>query len=242
MTVKRLSLPRAYQAINEALQNEILSGRLQPGQPLPTETELAEQFGVSRHSVREGMRALEQSGLVKRGGARRLLVTLPHHEDLAPNAKRALQMHNVSFRELWEVSMHIETCAIELALNHVDPELPERLEENVAKTEARLAKGHSIVALDVEFHNLIASAANNRVLLLSREPVSQLFYPALERLFDHPKTRDVSPHRLVKAHKQIAAAIKSRDKAKAREWVSRHMADFRRGYEFAGIDLESPAC
>jgi DNA-binding FadR family transcriptional regulator len=235
--MRRLVIPRAYQAVQQALEEEILSGKLAPGEPLPTETELATQFGVTRHTVREGMRALEQSGLVKRDAGRRLHVTLPSHEALAPKASNALLMHRVSFLELWEVAMPIEICAIELAMAHAPTGLADQLFANIVAMEQELEQGRSIVALDIEFHSLIAQAAQNRVLMLCREPVSMLFYPSLQRLFNHPKTKVSGPERLVQAHKEIAKAVAENDAALAKTWMTRHMADFRRGYEYAGLNL-----
>jgi GntR family transcriptional repressor for pyruvate dehydrogenase complex len=234
VAIAKLAIPRAYEAVQRALEEAILDGSLTPGAPLPTETDLAAQFGVARHTVREGMRALEQSGLVKRDAARRLHVTLPRYDALA-------LMQRVSFRELWEVAMHVELCAIDLAMRHADADLGARLQENIAAMEAALRCGESISRLDVAFHDIIANAAHNRVLLLSREPVSLLFYPTLERLFAHPKTRILSPRRLLEAHRFIAEAVGAGQAAQARIWMHRHMADFRRGYEHAGIDLDAPA-
>jgi DNA-binding FadR family transcriptional regulator len=235
--MRRLVIPRAYQAVQQALEEEILSGKLTPGEPLPTETELAAQFGVTRHTVREGMRALEQSGLVKRDAGRRLHVTLPSHEALAPKASNALLMHRVSFMELWEVAMPIEICAIELAMGRAPDGLADQLFANIDAMEQELEQGRSIVALDIEFHALIAQAAQNRVLMLSREPVSMLFYPSLQRLFTHPKTKVSGPARLVQAHREIAKAVAEKDPELAKTWMTRHMADFRRGYEYAGLSL-----
>lgn len=241
MALARLAIPRAYEAVQRALQDAILNGALPQGEPLPTETELAEQFGVTRHTVREGMRALEQSGLVKRDAGRRLHVTLPKHDALAPITSRALLMQSVSFRELWEVAIPVEICAMDLAMSKADPLLADRLFHNVTRMEATLLAGESIVALDVEFHALIAAAASNRVLLLSREPVSMLFYPSLQRLFSHPRTREISPRRLIDAHRHITDAVSAGDADEARLWMKRHMTDFRRGYEYAGLCLDDPA-
>jgi len=240
MAFAKLTIARAYQAVQQALEEAILSGELAPGQPLPTETELAEKFGVTRHTVREGMRALEQSGLVKRDVGRRLHVTRPKHDALASQSSRALMMQQVSFRELWEVAMQLELLAIDLLADQVDDALVERLEANVAAMAAALDRGDSIVELDVEFHALLAHATRNRVLLLSREPVSLLFYPSLDRLFTHPRTQDRSPRRILEAHREIVSALRERDIAGARLWMHRHMADFRRGYEHAGLDLDAP--
>lgn len=240
MPLKRITIARAYEAVHKALEEEILSGRIPTGTPLPTEIELAEQFGVTRHTVREGMRALEQSGLVKREAGRRLHAALPHHEEMAPRGSRALLMQGVTFRELWEIARRLEVCAAELVCPHIDDALVDRLEANVLAMEQALASGESIIELDVAFHAAIAEATRNRVLLMSREPVSLLFYPSLEKLFKNPATKDISPQRVLKAHREIMIAMKNRDHKTLCEWVERHMFDFRRGYDFANIDLDQP--
>jgi DNA-binding FadR family transcriptional regulator len=241
MRLNRLSIPRAYQAIQSALEDAIMNGMLSPGDPLPTEAELAEQFGVARHTVREGMRAVEQSGLVKRNADRRLHVVLPAYDALASRASRALHMQGVSFRELWEVSAYAEVCAIELAMENVDRDFIERLEANLSEMEAALSREKSIVELDVRFHNLISEGAGNRVLQMSREPVSLLFYPSVGKLCRHPRTRDLAPRRLLEAHRHIVGGIRNRDGAEARLWMKRHMDDFKRGWEMAGMDIDGAA-
>ena len=239
--MKRQSIPRAYEAVHEALQDEILSGRLPPGEPLPTESELAERFGVTRHTVREGMRVLEQTGLVQRGLGRRLHVMLPQYKQLAPRASRALLMQKVSFRELWEVSTPLELSAVEMAMRRVDDAFLAGLDENVADMEAALAEGRSIIDLDIAFHSMIAEGAGNRALLLAREPISLLLSPSLTKLFHHPVTGKVGPKRLLAAHHHIVDAFRLRNLDDALLWMKRHMVDFRRGYDVAGLDLDDAA-
>jgi DNA-binding FadR family transcriptional regulator len=240
MAFAKLTIARAYQAVQQALEEAIVSGELAPGEPLPTETELAEKFGVTRHTVREGMRALEQSGLVKRDAGRRLHVTRPKHDALASQSSRALVMQQVSFGEIWEVAMQLELLAMDLLKGKIDDTLVDKLEANVAATAVALNAGTSISDLDVEFHSLLAHATQNRVLLMSREPVSLLFYPSLDRLFTHPKTQNHSPWRILEAHRAIVAGLRARDLDTAKLWMQRHMADFRRGYELAELPLDAP--
>lgn len=90
LDIKPLNIAPAYEQVSRELERQILGGVLQPGQILPTETALAEKFGVNRSTVREGIRRLESEGLVRRGGAKRLTVSVPHYGDLAPRASRAL--------------------------------------------------------------------------------------------------------------------------------------------------------
>ncbi|RYD61745.1 MAG: FadR family transcriptional regulator [Sphingomonadales bacterium] len=151
-----------------------------------------------------------------------------------------MQMQQVSFRELWQVATQLELLAIDLLDGQVDAAMIDRLDANLAAMANALDKGESITELDVEFHALLAHATRNRVLAMSREPVSLLFYPSLDRLFVHPRTRDVSPRRLFDAHTAIVEGLRARDMAEARRWMERHMADFRRGYDHAGLDIDGP--
>lgn len=237
---ERLEVVPAYRTVCEAIEREIMSGRLGPGDQLPTETDLAEQFGLTRHTVREGLRILEEGGLVGREAGRRLFVKQPHYAELAPRALRALVMQRVTFLELWEVSMALEPSAAALAAGRADATQVEALEDNLRQMETALANGQPIIELDVAFHTLVAEIAANKALLLAREPISQLFYPALSKLFAYPSNRTVGPRRLADAHRRIVDALKAGDAGEAEAWMRRHIADFRRGYDVCGFDLNEP--
>ncbi len=233
-----------YRLVYNALQNEIISGSLNVGDRIPSETSLAEQFGVNRSTVREGIRLLEESGLVKRFGGGRPRVALPHFLDLASRASRALVLHSVSFRELWEAAVVIEPAAAEYAASRIDDDHLDRLADNVARMEDMVrAVEHgdqvdtdAFVSLDGEFHEIISKSTNNRVLALSREPVARLFIPAgrviLPRLRAH--------RRVVEAHVRILEALRDHNPAVVREWMKRHMEDFKRGYEATGMSIDLP--
>ena len=62
-----------YRRVTLAIEEQILGGRMKLGDPLPTEQDLAEQLGVNRSTLREGLRALENAGLVKRAGGKKLI-------------------------------------------------------------------------------------------------------------------------------------------------------------------------
>lgn len=235
----RIEITPAYQVVCDAIQREILSARLTPGQQLPTETELAKQFGLTRHTVREGLRILEEGGLVRREAGRRLYVATPSHLDIAPRAVRTLLLQRVTYRDLWEVSSDMELLSLRLALPRFTPDRVEELENNVLEMEQALARGQSIVAIDVEFHSIIARATGNSVLLLAREPISTLFYPATETLLRHPKTAKISPGRLLEAHRRVADAVKAGDAPTALLWMERHMYDIKRGFDYSGLDIDA---
>ncbi|PAM97073.1 GntR family transcriptional regulator, partial [Streptomyces sp. Alain-F2R5] len=60
---RRIDVAPAYQKVADAIEREIINGRIKPGEPIGTEQQLVEQFGVNRSTVREGIRVLEEGGL-----------------------------------------------------------------------------------------------------------------------------------------------------------------------------------
>ena len=233
----RVNATPAYQQVAEAIEREIIAGHIRPGDPLGTEAELVKQFGVNRSTVREGIRLLEQGGLVRRDSSRRLWIGLPHYDRLASRMTRALVLHKVTFRELYEAAMPLQIATIEAAVERVTPELIEALEENIARTEDALAQPAVMAELDAEFHGLIGKASGNRVLQLAREPSEYLVAPTTELILR--KVKEGAP-RLLHAHRMYVDALKRRDKDAARLWVRRHLDDWRRGFERAGRDLDQP--
>ncbi|QCI67877.1 FadR/GntR family transcriptional regulator [Phreatobacter stygius] len=233
---ERIQTAPAYQMVAEAIEQQILSGRLQPGDPLGTEADLVRQFKVNRSTVREGIRLLEQGGLIRRDQSRRLHVSLPRYNRLATRVSRALVLHQVTFRELWEASMSLETATVEAAAARATPEDLQELEDNLARmAAARDSQAHA--EIDSEFHALIARVSKNRVLQLAREPAGLLFTPTLKMILD---TVDAAGPRNLEAHRHIVEACRARDVVVARDWMRRHITDWRRGFEIAGKSLDDP--
>jgi DNA-binding FadR family transcriptional regulator len=230
----KLDLAPAYRQVADAVEQMITSGRLSPGDWLPTETELATQLGVNRSTVREGLRVLEHGGLVKRDG-KRLKVAIPHYMDLASRASRALVMHQVTFRELWEASESLETITAVLAARRITDEGIRALEANIKQMQSKIDDIDSVIALDIEFHDLLAESADNRALSLAREPISLLFYPAGKIILSRLHTQK----RVLDAHRKILALMRKHDTEGVRTWMTRHMADFKRGYDRTGLSMDA---
>ncbi len=233
-----------YRLVHDAIEREILSGRFRVGDRLPAETHLAERFEVNRSTVREGIRLLEKSGLVERLGGKRPRISAPRYREMASAASRALILHAVTFRELWEASMIIEPATAEFAARSIKQSDFASFDANIEEMSEcvdRLEFGSAdeldaFVGLDRAFHELLANVTGNRILILAHEPVTTLFIPAGRIILPRLKTY----RRILDAHKKIYDSLTKHDGVSAREWMHKHMDDFRRGYEMTGLDFDTP--
>ena len=237
---ERVKVMPAYKAVSGVIEQRIVRGDLKPGVQLPTEQDLAQQFGVNRSTVREAIRQLEQEGLVERRGSKRLHVTMPGVYDAAPRAARSMLLHQVTFEELWQVALVLEPQAARLAASAAGLADLAELNDTVDRLTAHCKTEGSILShaeLDIEFHALVARISGNRALMLAREPMNLLYRPSLIRL------QQVLPQmerRNLDAHKRIVKAIAAGDADLAHEWTRKHMIDFQRGYAVAGIPMNTP--
>jgi DNA-binding FadR family transcriptional regulator len=225
----------AYRKVAAALMERILDRTLRDGDRLPSETELARQFGVNRSTVREAVRELQTSGLlIRRRGSKLLVVTRPGADHVAEGVSRALVLHDVTYLDIWEALTILEPPVAETAARRrteADLALIAGAAGNFAtdNTDTARAAAHAS-----EFFRIVGAATHNRILMLGHEPLLQLLEPSLRGMMDKvPQSRA----RIVTAERRITDAIRERDVETARTWMARHIRDFRKGYEIAGIDL-----
>lgn len=171
MSFKPVVRDPVYQQVADQIAEAILAGDLPAGQPLPTERDLSEQFGVSRASIREALRALQARGLAVSSGSRTrpLLVVTPAAGASGP-LKEALmnlvRLQQVGLWDLVEVRCALETAALERAAE--SPEAASLDEARAALAEMR-RPGVSVEEFDqadVRFHLALIAASGNRAMHL----------------------------------------------------------------------------
>lgn len=227
----------AYRKVAAALLDRIISRAIGAGERLPPETELARQFGVHRGTVREALRELETNGVLKRErGSKLMMVTRPSRDDVASNVSRALSMHDVTYHDVWEALTAIEPPMASAAAR-------QRNAQDLARLDALLSRhGNGLdteaaVAQAAAFFRAIGEATHNGVFMLAHEPLVQLLIPSLGAMIDKVPQ---APARIADAQKKVVGALRERDGVAAGEWMAKHIRDFRRGFEIAGIALAKP--
>src|SRR5690606_37276141 len=147
-----------YRKVAEIIEGEILKGNIKVGDLLPIESDLAAQLGVNRSTIREGIRALENSGLLRRVEAKRLVIAAPDATMIARANSRAMGLNRVTFQELWELQMELEPFAAQLAAERINEEQSHRLLTTIKELEDNLENDEAVIQHDIAFHNLIADA------------------------------------------------------------------------------------
>jgi GntR family transcriptional regulator, transcriptional repressor for pyruvate dehydrogenase complex len=218
----------AYRKVAAALLERITTRVLSAGERLPAELELARQFGVHRGTVREALRELETNGVLKRErGSKLMMVTRPARGAVAAGVSRALTLHDVSYHDVWEALTAIEPPIAAAAASRRKP-------KDLARIDAIVAADVD-VAQTADFFRAVGEATHNGVFMLAHEPLVQMLEPSLATLM---RKVPQAAARVAIAQKRIAGAIRAKDAAQAEDWMAKHIRDFRRGFEVAGIGLE----
>jgi GntR family transcriptional repressor for pyruvate dehydrogenase complex len=231
----QIQMEPAYRKVAAAIGERILGRHLQEGERLPSETELARQFGVNRSTVREALRELESRGLVqRRPGSKLMSVSRPQHASVAAGISHALLLNDVTVHDVWEALTILEPPIAMAAAAARTPEDLAALARAAAALESAGADTEAAVRRTADVFRCIGRATHNPVLGLAQEPLLQLLEPSLVIMIDKvPQARS----RIVTAQQHLVRALKAGDRDEAGTWMARHIRDFRKGYELAGIDL-----
>jgi len=208
-----------YEQVVEHLQRYIITNSLQPGDRLPTELELADQFGVSRHSVREAVKVLESAGIIEtspRTGSRVKEVSTRH---LTEHLKFLLRMEGVSIKEIASARQIIETGILPMVVQNAEESDFQRMEAAIEHERELTQKGLLDVDAELEFHQAIAEASKNRVMVG--------LGGMLREFFTH--LRHVPPNmeaqwKSIEEHTQIYQALRQRDAVTAQMLMHRHLS------------------
>ena len=213
-------------------------GQLKPGDRLPAERELAVQIGVSRPSVRAGLRALAAMGVVQsRHGAGTFIRSGPPVLGSEPLSFLAA-LHGFTRDEMFEARRVLEVGVAGLAAERATGEHLASIAEEITGMYASLEEPHAFLRHDIRFHRAVATASGNPILASLVEMVSALFYE--QRRKTAGRARDLRES--AEMHRTIYNALRIRDVERAREMMNEHLvvAQERQSAEEAAGDEGPP--
>lgn len=196
----------------DALGMKIISGELAPGDLLPTEAELSRSLGISRPSLREGLRALAQKGLLE-GRTRRgtTINEKPHWNVLDPDVLRWIANappDHAFFMDLLDVRAIFEPAAARIAAQRASPEQILAIERAFSAMAAALPDDvDACCRHDLEFHELIISATGNPLLIRFAAAIRTALLAAFRISSNARKSYEDS----LAEHGAVAAALRRRE-------------------------------
>lgn len=197
----------------------IKTSQLKAGDRLPPERELSKQLGVSRPSLRAGLRALSSMGVLKsRQGAGTFVSDGPPTLDSEP-LRLLAALHGFSFDHMFETRSILEVGAAGLAAENATSEQIATLADEIAEMYATLGDPQEYLVHDIRFHRAVAEASNNPTLATLVEMVSAVMYErrreTIERAHDFSESLEL--------HQQVYRAIRARQPEEARSAMREHI-------------------
>lgn len=220
---KTAKFNRISENIVQQIRQAILKGDLRPGDRLPPEKELAENFGVSKASLREAFRALEALGLLEvrqgvSGGAFICEVDLGTARD---NIVNYIFFQNPSIKEFTQLRTILEPSMARLAAAQVRDDDLADLEENLKETKSGLDAGSFSYELDIDFHHRIAVITKNSLVCLIIDSMQSALVN-IKRLIEPDYDFSLQVYY---AHRRIFDALRARDSEKAAEEMLIHVEE-----------------
>lgn len=210
---------RVAEEIANRIRVLMLDGTFPAGQPLPAERALAERFGVSRGSIRDALRTLETVGLlVTRHGQGTFPQELDVERLVVPLTSVLSYRHDLQ-DELMDVRRMFEPAVARSAARRISDQDLAELEQILEAQRRKLKTGRSAIAEDTAFHEVLARATRNRVVISIMATLNDLLVES-RKLTLKQKGR---PGRSILGHEAVVGALRRRDADAAAAAMREHI-------------------
>jgi GntR family transcriptional repressor for pyruvate dehydrogenase complex len=207
-------------ALLELFKRLIAEGVLTPGDRLPPERELAERAGVSRSSLRQALKVLENMGVISQRVGSGTTLNPAAASILAEPLQFLILLDGITFQELMEARLIVEPELAARAAVRATAEDLQALKDAISRMEESVADPLQFVPADLEFHQALYRAAGNRVCTMLFTVVHQ----SVEEMVQLT-ARMVPPEHTIRFHRRILAAVRRGDADAARLRMRDHLED-----------------
>lgn len=207
---------RIYEKVVEKLKESISKGEILPGDPLPSERQLMDDFGVSRSSLREAFRVMELLGLIESvpGKGRFVRHPKPPAED-----EKNIRLEDSAVLELMEARRILDPAiAAESAMRATSSDLT-RLLRVLTSTEKRLGDPNQRAQSDFDFHLALAEATHNFVFVNITRMNFDLIMATHDKIYNLLDDKEA----FLAEHREMYEAILDHNVELAREMASNHI-------------------
>lgn len=216
---------RLYEQIVTQIEERILGGEIECGDKLPSELELAEQFGVSRTAVREAIKALRAKGLVEVQPGRGTFVTDGASTVLRTSLGQVLRISNKGrLDNLIEIREMLEPKIAALAAERADEVDIDAMRAAIAAMDVSIEDAEAFIEADLAFHLALAHATKNALVPLLIDPVVDMLQEQRIRIFQEDKGSERGQYH----HKRILECILNHDAKAAQDAMTAHLEQVRK--------------
>lgn len=206
--------------LQEQIKKYIINKKFCPGDKLPSEAELSKEFGVSRSTVREALRALEGVGILTSQHGSGWYVNSFNFDTLAGNLAYSLRFDTNSIFDLLEIREILEISFLREASESLKDKDLEELEKVINSMENKSKEGKSFVKEDMMFHRILFRRVKNQIVI----KILDIFWKLFEHL-DEPLLYSANPEAVINYHKKMLENIKIKDYERTKSILKEHFID-----------------
>ncbi len=207
--------------VSTRLRDMIHSGELRAGDRLPPERDLAKLLGVSRPTLRAGIRSLSAIGILQsKQGAGTFVAARAESPTLDSSPLRMLSaLHGFTSDEMFEARLALEMSIAGLAAERADSEQMTQLAEQIAGMYASLGDPEQYLVHDMRFHQTVAAASGNRILTALMNMVAAILFEARSKTVH----RALDLKESAEQHHNIYRSLREHDVDGARHAMRDHL-------------------
>jgi GntR family transcriptional regulator, transcriptional repressor for pyruvate dehydrogenase complex len=205
---------RLFEIVGDQIRQAILTGNYNSGDRLASEKELCQSFQVGRPVIREALRTLENSGMlsIRPGAGGGIFIKKLNSDNLMNSLETIVQLDKVTIQQITEARFVIEKSVWALALERIQPEDIQRLEENIALARECLVNKIP-EPRSLGFHIILAEASRNPLLVMIIKALLDVLQKYLSQLGRSMKRKK----KVIESHELILEHIKKGNLKEAME-------------------------
>jgi len=221
----RIKRTRTFEDVSDKIKQLIFDDVLKPGEKLPSEAQLALQFGVGRQTVREALRLLETSGFINihRGGGGGPIIKDTIFNRISDLFLDAFRIKKITLPELTVARLEIEKVVLNYVIDNAEESDIRSLQKNVAEARKKIDNNIAATKENIQFHTLLAQASKNHVFFIVVESIMAVVGDFLSRIGPEVETSE----NVVSFHEDIVKAIAEKKRTKAIKLLEQHLLEVR---------------
>lgn len=211
---------KSYTRVIEYIKQQIRGGKLIIGSKLPAERELSEILGISRNSVREALRTLDNMGVISSQQGAGNFLTGNFEKNLVETFSMMFLLDQLDYQQISQLRRALELEALMLAIDHITEEEIQTLKQIISQLENETEENN--VILDKKMHYNIALASRNSLIINILEALSEVLDQFIVDLRREILMQEDSRRILMEAHNGMIESLVTRNKKLAYDSINQH--------------------